>query len=119
MTYCKVSQIKPGELKFEGDGFTLKMTYSPQVVTPEIQFISITDNMLKQYWPKGVTRVIFKNIGKGTNRKAEFYLQQNYIIGNIREKLESTFADSSEAVKRWECLTIMKRKCLLILYLKF
>jgi hypothetical protein len=65
ITYCKVTQIKPGQLKFEGDGFALKMTYNPQVVTPEIQFISITDNTLKQYWPKGVTRVILRNNSKG------------------------------------------------------
>ena len=66
MTYCKVMQIKPGELKFEGDGFAMKMNYNPKVVTPEIQFIEIKDNTLKRYWPKGVTRVIMKYIQTGT-----------------------------------------------------
>lgn len=66
MTYCRVTQIKPGELKFEGDDFALKMVYNPEVVTPEIQYIEITDATLKHYWPKGVTRVILKYIKGGT-----------------------------------------------------
>ena len=66
MTYCRVTQIKPGELKFEGDDFTLKMAYNPEIVTPEIQYIEIKDATLKQYWPKGVTRVILKYIKGGT-----------------------------------------------------
>jgi len=57
MTYCKVTQTKPGLLKFEGDGFTLEMTYNPKVVTPEIQYIEVTDRSLRRYWPNGVTRV--------------------------------------------------------------
>lgn len=66
MTYCKVTQIKPGELKLEGDGFTMKMSYNPKVVSPEIQFIEIKDNKLKHYWPNGVTRIIMKYIQTGT-----------------------------------------------------
>ncbi|MBK7628358.1 MAG: heparinase II/III family protein [Bacteroidales bacterium] len=57
MTYCKVTQTKPGLLKFEGDGFTLEMSYNPKVVTPEIQYIEVTDRSLRRYWPNGVTRV--------------------------------------------------------------
>jgi Heparinase II/III-like protein len=65
ITYCRVSQTKPGELRLEGDGFAMKMTYNPKVVAPEIQFIEITDNTLKHYWPKGVTRVMLKYIQTG------------------------------------------------------
>ncbi|MEX1241065.1 MAG: heparinase II/III family protein [Cyclobacteriaceae bacterium] len=32
MTYCKVTEAKPGLLKFEGDGFILDMRYNPRVV---------------------------------------------------------------------------------------
>ncbi len=60
MTYCKVTQVKPGLLKFEGDGFTLNMTYNQKVLTPEIEYIEITDRTLKRYWPNGVTRVKLK-----------------------------------------------------------
>ena len=70
ITYCKVSEVKPGVLKFEGDGFTMNMTYNSKVVAPVIEFIEIIDNGLKRYWPKGVTRVKlqFKNPGlKGSN----------------------------------------------------
>lgn len=60
MTYCKVTQVKPGLLKFEGEGFTLNMTYNQRVLTPEIEYIEITDRTLKRYWPNGVTRVKMK-----------------------------------------------------------
>lgn len=65
MTYCKVSQVKPGLLKFEGDGFTLNMNYDPKVVNAVIEFKEITDRSLKRYWPNGVTRVKleFRNPG--------------------------------------------------------
>jgi hypothetical protein len=65
ITYCKVTNVKPGLLRFEGDGFALNMTYNQQVVTPEIEFIEITDRSLKRYWPDGVTRVRLKFINPG------------------------------------------------------
>lgn len=65
ITYCKVSQVKPGILKLEGDGFTLNMTYNPKVVSPVIEFKEITDRSLMRYWPNGVTRIKleYKNSG--------------------------------------------------------
>jgi hypothetical protein len=65
ITYCKVTRVKPGLLKFEGDGFTLNMTYNQKLVTPEIEFIEVTDRSLKRYWPDGVTRVRLKFINPG------------------------------------------------------
>lgn len=60
MTYCRVNLVKPGLLKFEGDGFTLNMAYNQKVLTPEIEYIEISDRTLKRYWPNGVTRVKLK-----------------------------------------------------------
>ena len=57
MTYCKVTEMKPGLLRFEGDGFSLNMSYNPKIVNPKIEFIEVTDPSLKRFWPKGVTRV--------------------------------------------------------------
>ena len=57
--------MKPGLLKFEGDGFTLNMSYNARVVTPEIEFIEVTDRSLRRYWPDGVTRVKLKFIKPG------------------------------------------------------
>jgi hypothetical protein len=57
ITYCKVSQVKPGLLRFIGDGFSLDMSYNAKSVTPDIEFIAVTDNTLKRYWPDGVTRI--------------------------------------------------------------
>jgi len=65
ITYCKVTQVKPGLLKFEGDGFMLNMTYNSRIVTPRIEFIEITDRSLKRYWPNGVTRVKLEFIKPG------------------------------------------------------
>jgi hypothetical protein len=74
MTYCKVTDIAPGVLKFEGDGFTLNMKYDSKKVTPKIEFIKVTDNGLKRFWPNGVTRVIlaFKNPGLKGEQKIIF-----------------------------------------------
>lgn len=74
MTYCKVTKVKPGLLKFEGDGFTLNMTYNQRVLTPEIEYIEITDRTLRRYWPNGVTRVKLKvnNPGLKGNKSVVF-----------------------------------------------
>jgi len=65
MTYCKVKEVSPGLLLFEGDGFNLNMNYNPKLVRPKIEFYEVTDSKLKSYWPKGVTRVIFEFISPG------------------------------------------------------
>jgi hypothetical protein len=57
ITCCKVTLVKPGLLKFEGDGFTMNMSYNSKVVTPKIEFIEVTDRSLKRYWPNGVNRI--------------------------------------------------------------
>jgi len=62
MTYCKVIEVKPGLLRFDGNGFSLNMSYDPKIVKPEIEFIEVTDNSLKRYWPDGVTRIMLKFI---------------------------------------------------------
>lgn len=60
ITYCKVTEVKPGLLSFAGDGFALTMSYNPKVVTPKIEFIEVTDRSLRRYWPEGVTRVVLE-----------------------------------------------------------
>jgi len=57
ITCCKVTRVKPGLLRFEGDGFILNMSYNSRVMTPEIEFIEVNDHTLKRYWPNGVTRI--------------------------------------------------------------
>ncbi len=65
ITYCKVSELKPGLLKFEGDGFNLNLAYNAKIVKPKIEFIEVKDRSLSRYWPKGVTRVVFEFINPG------------------------------------------------------
>ncbi len=57
ITYCKVSIVKPGLIRLDGNGFSLNMTYNPKSVTPEVEFIEIKDRTLKRYWPEGITRI--------------------------------------------------------------
>jgi hypothetical protein len=57
MTCCSVKLVKPGLLLLEGNGFAMNMTYNPKRVRPVIEFIEITDNLLKRYWPGGLTRI--------------------------------------------------------------
>lgn len=72
MTYCKVSEVKPGLLKFEGDGFILHMTYDARSVKPTVEFIEVTDSTLKKYWPDGVTRVILEFKDSGLKGRHDF-----------------------------------------------
>jgi hypothetical protein len=65
ITYCKVSEVEPGILRFAGDGFALEMKYNPKTVKPEIEHIAVTDTTLKRYWPDGVTRVRLEFIDPG------------------------------------------------------
>jgi hypothetical protein len=60
MTCCRVTKYAEGSLRFDGDGFSLKMSYNPRSVDPEIQFIEVKDPTLQRYWPDGVTRVVLK-----------------------------------------------------------
>jgi hypothetical protein len=65
ITSCKVTQTKPGVLKFEGDSFTLNMSYDQHIINPKIEFIEVTDRSLRRYWPDGVTRVKLEFIKPG------------------------------------------------------
>lgn len=65
ITYCKVSEAKPGELIFEGNGFRLKMSYDEGKIKPTIEYIEVTDAGLKRYWPNGVTKVVLEFIKPG------------------------------------------------------
>lgn len=71
MTYCKVSQVKPGLLRFDGDGFSLQMQYDSKIAKPRIEFIEVTDPKLKQYWPNGVSRVVLEFTPSGLSGKHE------------------------------------------------
>jgi hypothetical protein len=65
ITYCKVTEMKAGLIKLEGDGFVINMTYNPKTVTPKTEFIEVKDRSLRRYWPNGVTRIRFEFINTG------------------------------------------------------
>ena len=70
VTNCKVSEVKPGKLRLEGDGFIMNMNYNPKTITPAIEFRKVTDSKLKTYWPGGITRIVLtmdKPLLKGKN----------------------------------------------------
>ena len=61
----------PFSKALEGEDFTLEMIYNPKKLSPEIEFNEVHDPMLKRYWPKGITRIVFtfENPGiKGNNQ---------------------------------------------------
>jgi len=59
ITYCKVSELKKGVLRLEGEGFNLNLKYDSNYLSPNIEFIEVTGKKLKNYWPKGITRIQF------------------------------------------------------------
>jgi hypothetical protein len=65
MTCCRVNEAGAGRLKFDGEGFSLMMSYDAKTVRPKIEFHEVTDARLKNYWPDGVTRVIMEFIQPG------------------------------------------------------
>ena len=70
VTSNRVTEMAKGKLKLEGDSFTLALNYNPQKVSPKIEFIEVTDDRLKRYWPGGVTRIVFEVLNpkfKGKN----------------------------------------------------
>jgi hypothetical protein len=65
MTCCKVTKVKAGLLKLEGEGFTINLAYNPKVVEAKTEFIEVKDRSLKRYWPDGVTRIRLDYINPG------------------------------------------------------
>jgi len=58
MTNSTVIIEKPGTLRLNSMGETLKMLYDPDALNPSIENIIINDKKLQQYWPDGLTRII-------------------------------------------------------------
>jgi len=72
MTACNVSEVKPGLLRLDGDGFSICMSYNPKLVKPEIEFIEVTDGKLQSFWPGGVTRIRMQLINPGLKGDCRF-----------------------------------------------
>lgn len=72
MTYCKVKEVSPGKLLFEGDGFNLNMIYNPKLITPKIEYYEVKDFGLKRYWPNGVNRVVLTYTKTGLKQNSDF-----------------------------------------------
>lgn len=76
VTYCKVTRKSDGVLGLEGDGFQLDMKYNAKKVSPEIEYIEVTDSKLRAYWPKGVTRVTFTIVNPAVSGSNEIVLSK-------------------------------------------
>jgi len=77
ITYCTVREAKPGELIFEGEGFSLKMSYDPSKMKASVQYIEVNDAGLKRYWPKGVTRIVLDYIKPGLSGSEKLTFTKN------------------------------------------
>ena len=90
MTYCKIKEVSPGVLRFEGEDFTLNMSYNAKVVKPKIEYYEVKDNSLHRYWPNGVSRIVFQFIKPGTSGSSELIFTAAKI-----NSLETYFQKSS------------------------
>ncbi len=69
MTCCSVTVEEPGLLILKGAEHSFNLYYNPKQVDPSIEFIAITDNKLKNYWPDGLTRIVLHVKNPGTKGK--------------------------------------------------
>ncbi|WP_020527734.1 heparinase II/III domain-containing protein [Flexithrix dorotheae] len=76
ITYCKVSKTSQGNLQLEGEDFKLALKYNPNILLPKIEFIEVTDESLKKYWPDGVTRIVFTIQNQELKGKTELLFTQ-------------------------------------------
>lgn len=60
MTCFQASIKKPGIIQLEKGNTQLSLHYDKTLLEPKLEFIEVTDEKLKQYWPDGVSRLVFK-----------------------------------------------------------
>lgn len=67
LTFCKVVETAPGQLKLTGENFVLIMHYDAKQFDAEITHIDNNDPRLENIWPGGLERILLK--GKNTGLK--------------------------------------------------
>ncbi len=79
VTCCKVTEVGPGKLQLEGDGFRMNMNFNSKVLSPKIEFNAVTDDGLKRYWPGGITRIVllFNNLGLKGQQQLTFTVDKS------------------------------------------
>jgi hypothetical protein len=75
VTNCNVTDSGAGNIKLEGEGFTLNMAYNSKNVTPKIEVTEITDSGLKKYWST-ITRIVFTINNQKTTGKHEIVITE-------------------------------------------
>jgi len=58
MTCIQVEILKPGIIQLLNNNVPLCMYYDKNKFTPELEYISVTDEKLRQFWPEGLTRIV-------------------------------------------------------------
>ena len=59
MTCCSVITNKSGLLVLKNESNSFYIHYNAALVTPTVELISINDKKLKNYWPNGLSRIVF------------------------------------------------------------
>jgi hypothetical protein len=62
-------------LQLDGEGYTLELDYNSIKISPRIEFIEVTDERLKSYWPEGVTRIVFEILNPKLIGKSELVIR--------------------------------------------
>jgi hypothetical protein len=70
ISYCQVSKVKDGILELAGDEFKLHLHYNAKMLEPTIEYIEVTDPRLYNFWPEGITIIIFEYTAKAPKGKS-------------------------------------------------
>uniref|UniRef100_UPI00321673A6 heparinase II/III domain-containing protein n=1 Tax=uncultured Draconibacterium sp. TaxID=1573823 RepID=UPI00321673A6 len=60
MTCCEVTIQKDGVLTLKGEDYELSMLYDKNQLEPVTEYIPVSDELLKNFWPDGLTRIVFR-----------------------------------------------------------
>ncbi|WP_343701797.1 heparinase II/III family protein [Chitinophaga sp.] len=63
LTACKATVTRPGQIKLEGDGFTLTLHYDAKKLEAGVEHIDNNDPRLERSWPGGLNRIALKGLG--------------------------------------------------------
>nr|WP_253906483.1 heparinase II/III family protein [Chitinophaga sp. SYP-B3965] len=76
LTFCKVVETAPGQLKLTGENFVLIMHYDTKQFTAEITHIDNNDPRLESIWPGGLERILLKGKNAGVKGSAKIEIKK-------------------------------------------
>lgn len=77
MLYCDINEIRPGVVHLSGydNSYRLEMTYDANLLSLNIEEYDLSGSKLKNYWNRGVKRMVFSYKGKQNRDKLTFKIR--------------------------------------------